>query len=732
MGGQKVRGLCIKVALLVITITVSASAQSPYWTNFTDSRMTITAVDTVGTDIWVGTVDGLIIFDPASGADTVALDSLHVYDITHLPGGPVWVSATGGLWVYSGATWTLLDPNNSILPANFVTSVTSSPASGLWLICTDVLLNYPGSGPVDSLIAFDPSTELGATSMSDLAAGAGDTVWISSYTGLIRFADSTWTRWADTNSAIPAMNLAALDVDPSGTVWIAANEGLVQWDGVDWQIYSPWDSVGLASGSPWTVYADNDGTVWMGYDRTGLIWYDGVTWNQRAVSPNAPDDLVLDVLKDDGGSVWVATARDGLLEIGPVSDEVHAFGLAGRVLSIAPVTGDSIWFGTRRGLCIWNGSHWTTYNETNSGLPDNVVWDIAFDAAGNAWLATDAGLARFTGSSWIVFDSSNSDLNTGWPVSTVAIDSNQHLWANIAAFYNFVTQQWTFGGVVRYDGLTWTKFTPDNSGIPARPILTIEPDPAGVWVGTSIGGVGYYDGLIWTVYDTLNSPLPGNSVAEIDIDGTNVVWFGTESGASGDGLAFFDGSIWGIFNTGNSPLTSNRIMGLAVDAQNDVWVGTLGAINKWDGLNWTPVDTSGGLSFTYPNKMTFAPDGDLWVATTYAGLFRLDPAIATDIPLGPDDLLPESFTLSQNFPNPFNPTTTIEYSLSVQTDVTLTVYNLLGRRVTTLVDAEQAAGDYRVEWDGTAYSGEPVATGVYFYRLETSSGMQSRKMLLLK
>ncbi|MFZ5980003.1 MAG: T9SS type A sorting domain-containing protein, partial [Candidatus Zixiibacteriota bacterium] len=93
---------------------------------------------------------------------------------------------------------------------------------------------------------------------------------------------------------------------------------------------------------------------------------------------------------------------------------------------------------------------------------------------------------------------------------------------------------------------------------------------------------------------------------------------------------------------------------------------------------------------------------------------------------------PTSFILHQNFPNPFNPTTTISFSLPTADDVNLEIFNLLGQKVTTLQSGRLPAGEHAYDWNATDDSGQNVATGVYFYRLKTSSFTQTRKMMLLK
>jgi len=93
---------------------------------------------------------------------------------------------------------------------------------------------------------------------------------------------------------------------------------------------------------------------------------------------------------------------------------------------------------------------------------------------------------------------------------------------------------------------------------------------------------------------------------------------------------------------------------------------------------------------------------------------------------------PDDFSLLQNYPNPFNPSTSIEYHLNKPALVKLTVYNVLGKAVKTLVNKKQKAGKKQVVWDGTNEAGIQMANGVYYYRLETEDVSKTMKMVLLK
>jgi hypothetical protein len=88
--------------------------------------------------------------------------------------------------------------------------------------------------------------------------------------------------------------------------------------------------------------------------------------------------------------------------------------------------------------------------------------------------------------------------------------------------------------------------------------------------------------------------------------------------------------------------------------------------------------------------------------------------------------------LQQNYPNPFNPTTTIAFSLGAESDVRLTIYNVTGRLIRTLVDERRPGGPNEARWDGTDAGSNPISSGVYFYRLEAAGGTITKKMVLVK
>jgi hypothetical protein len=157
--------------------------------------------------------------------------------------------------------------------------------------------------------------------------------------------------------------------------------------------------------------------------------------------------------------------------------------------------------------------------------------------------------------------------------------------------------------------------------------------------------------------------------------------------------------------------------------------GTYGTILKTTdgGTNWTSqtCGTAYGLwSVHFIDRNTgwaVGQNGTILKTTTGGGIsgFKKNPSSNSQFPIG--------FDLSQNFPNPFNPVTTIEFNLPKTSEVSLKVFNILGEEVATLVSKRLYAGSYSYEWDALN-----LASGVYLYHLETKDFVKTRKMILMK
>jgi len=137
-----------------------------------------------------------------------------------------------------------------------------------------------------------------------------------------------------------------------------------------------------------------------------------------------------------------------------------------------------------------------------------------------------------------------------------------------------------------------------------------------------------------------------------------------------------------------------------------------------------------GQNANYNNEIQYIKD---WLADRIQWMDdTIDGYQAVSVEYSEQENNPSRFCLQQNYPNPFNPSTQIQYSISSPVHVTLSVYNVLGQHVKTLVDQPINTALNQIEWDGTNENGLIVPNGVYFYRMNSTFGMNSKKMLFIR
>ena len=358
---------------------------------------------------------------------------------------------------------------------------------------------------------------------------------------------------------------------------------------------------------------------------------------------------------------------------------------------------------------------WIHYDTSNSGLPSDMVSSIVIDGSGNKWIGTDGGgLAVFDWKNWTVYEEPFTF------ISTIAIDGSENKWIG------------SWGNLALFDGTNWTEYNESNSGLPSDVINTIAIDGSGdKWIGTYGGGLFQFDGNNWTVYNTSNSGLPSDWISKIAIDGSGDKWIGTYGG----GLARFNGTNWMVYDTSNSGLPSNWINSIAIEGNVNMWIGTGNGLVLFDGTYWTVYDTSNSeLPADNVYIITIDGCGNKWIVAGYSPygmrglvIYKEGGVITSVERIHLISQNPSHYGLEQNYPNPFNPSTTIRYILPKSSEVTLTIYDLLGRKITILVNQTQTPGEYSVIWNGQGH-----ASGIYICRLQTGDFTETRKLVLQK
>ena len=203
-----------------------------------------------------------------------------------------------------------------------------------------------------------------------------------------------------------------------------------------------------------------------------------------------------------------------------------------------------------------------------------------------------------------------------------------------------------------------------------------------------------------------------------------MVWVG---GTNGE-IDRFNGETWTTILEVDSE-KGYDINSIAFDPGGALWIGTDKGLHRYKDGTWTSYTTEDGLAHNTVKDVAIAPDGAVWAATSGGGISKFVPS--TTIVEGDKDT-PSGFAVTGNFPNPFNPETSIQFTLPEDGVVNLAVYNIMGQKVRELVADTMQAGTHSVIWDGKDDMGNVVSSGIYLSRLISGENVAAGRMLLLK
>ncbi len=163
-----------------------------------------------------------------------------------------------------------------------------------------------------------------------------------------------------------------------------------------------------------------------------------------------------------------------------------------------------------------------------------------------------------------------------------------------------------------------------------------------------------------------------------------------------------------------------------------IYSGTAANPTTWDDSTSSITDTTKTLTGLAAGTAYYFRVTAVDVALNESGYSNEESATPTLLSVSDQDALPTVFALRQNYPNPFNPSTTIRFDVPEATELTVVIYDLLGRQVVTLVEGVLQPGYHRVSWNGKAADGSDVPTGVYIARMTSPTFTRSIKLILLK
>jgi hypothetical protein len=174
---------------------------------------------------------------------------------------------------------------------------------------------------------------------------------------------------------------------------------------------------------------------------------------------------------------------------------------------------------------------------------------------------------------------------------------------------------------------------------------------------------------------------------------------------------------------------AGRIYNYSISVSNDHnnWITIVPPTTSTSNQEWT-IDEFPAVNVRYVRVHFINNNQSNWAGLWEGQIWGNNPTLVDP----PNNNLPIEFLLSQNYPNPFNPSTTIRYSIPTSSLVTLKVYDVLGNMVSTLVNEEKPKGRYEVNFSTTGENAYNLPSGIYFYRLQAGSYVETKKMILLK
>jgi len=406
------------------------------------------------------------------------------------------------------------------------------------------------------------------------------------------------------------------------------------------------------------------------------------------------------------------------------------------------------WFGTAQGLVRFDGSSWNTFqvsDTTVQTLPHNSIRDIAFevtDYGPEIWVATDSGITvisvplELDGISMATpYRTDNTGLVSN-RVRTAAVDYKGKKWFATDCGLASFTGNWETG---------WKAYTDTNSvnALSHKNVLSVGMDTTGwKYIGTLGGGVSrLFDNKVDAVssaspyraeWTALLSDTVYAAYATIT-DGDTIQWFGTDYGAARH-LGTKSKENWELLTTFEG-LVNDTVQVIAEDSLGRMWFGTRGGVTVLQDSRSTSLTVADGLIDNDIRDIAFDQDESVWLATP-AGVSHFTGQLSSIEPAPQSNRLSRTFKLHPSYPNPFNSATTISYELYNAGAVSLTIYNIQGQAVASLVNGIQPAGNYRIIWNGLSATNGELPSGIYFCRLERVSARgafcEVQKLVLLK
>ena len=505
--------------------------------------------------------------------------------------------------------------------------------------------------------------------------------------------------WNEVNSGLASKNVYEIAADNSNLY--ARFDGSIYYST---NLADSWTSLNaLSDGGFYSAMAVKDSNIFLGTSRGNIIrsTNNGKNWYKLGTYST---DLVQSIVTD-GEVTFYNTSREIYRSTNNgTSWSWVKSGLPDKRISSIELYNSIVYTGISR-----DGIYYSSNNGSDWNLLGKVFTysDLRSVAVLNSYLIAAAYEGIY----------SSTDNGNNWSLSISGLPSSQGLPAVANDGTNFYAGTASNGIYLSTNnGANWS---PLNSGISQESITSITLNESKIYAGTAHNGIfnSSNNGINW--FSIQSSWSSSEYLFSIALNKSNL-YAATEKGEvyqTSD-----DGSSWQTLDWGTSGWTINGF----VFSDNNIFIVSNGSVyfSRDDGKNWRIINE--GLPNSNASNITY-DESYLYVTTSGAGIWQRNiQDIITHID-EEEENIPSNFQLFQNYPNPFNPSTTIEYAIPNQSHVTIKVYDLLGREVTTLINEEKPAGNYSVTFDGGG-----LVSGIYFYRLTSNKFSETKKLLLLR
>ncbi|MET0655402.1 MAG: two-component regulator propeller domain-containing protein [Pseudoxanthomonas sp.] len=523
--------------------------------------------------------------------------------------GYLWVGTQAGIARFDGVNFSVFDHTNTpALHDDYISDLVEDTQGTLWIATSNGGVSYFKKG------VFAHMDGVGERAGFALVAAADGSVWVGGYGGLKQIKNGrvvkTYTAATDGLAGDPIRRLV---MGKDGSLWIGTSGGLDRLTGGRIQSYPI--SASLPN-DQLLMHLDAEDSLWIQTQSAGIVrQVQGrfEPWRMKGI----PETSVRDMLETRDGSLWLATASDGLFRVSArqVSRFTTKDGLSSNeVTDLYEDRAGNLWVGTNGGgLDRFRDGVFTTYAK-EEGLADDRTYAVIEDSADDVWVTTAGGLSRIRGNDAHAFTTASGlAIASTWAVRE---DQARDLWIGTAN-----------KGLIRMNQGEVLPAPSNREGIPPYLVSEIlEDDKRQLWVSTSGGGLARYAKGQVHVY-TRKDGLLNNSVYAMADDGKGTLWIGTS-----DGLNSMRGGR--IISHPFEGLSHAWVVTLYLDAKKTLWIGTLGrGLFRLEGGRFTRYTTREGLLDDAINSILEDAAGNFWIGSN-KGITRLSRSDLDEVAAG--------------------------------------------------------------------------------------------------